>query len=582
LEKGEVFDSNQLKETVNSLIAAGKRNFAIDLSPLDYIYSDAINIILAMNRRILDVSGRLSLMSPSPEVKSILERAGLHNILKIYETETDLLKSSEDIILQTTRFNLSDLKSYQEPKPKSEYEDFRSEISTAMKPDVPGDAQQRKDKFNSFDTEIQDDSAQDQQPYIKKNPKVEEHFVPPVPPQPRPQAHPFEASQPAQRKNEQSIQNQHKQTAFEGDEIDTFETSRPAMQQPPKPRQHTQTGPAAHDRDFDRMGVEEEDYEEEKPKNTLVPIIIGIIVLCVLGIGGFIGFSLINKKSPEQVTKTVAPQQETPKAMPEIAQTPASAVSPEQPQVSAAANQPTEQPSEQTRTHSENENTPSAQPSSQEQEKKVSSRQSVSQNKQSESSRKNASRIYFTSKPSGATVTVDGKLIGTTPCRYTDPPEGQMTVVVSKQGYVDVTKTIDYSGGNKSESISLARMQKEAASGVPEASAIPTQSRQPESPRPSPRQAETVSKTAPVQASSASAQSTSSDDGETGTIFISSIPPVADVYMDGKLIGKTNISKLTVTAGTHTMKYVKGSAEITEELTFKSGENPSHLIMLKK
>ena len=51
---------------INSLIAESKRNFAIDLSPLDYIYSDTINVILALNRRILDVSGRLSLMGPEP------------------------------------------------------------------------------------------------------------------------------------------------------------------------------------------------------------------------------------------------------------------------------------------------------------------------------------------------------------------------------------------------------------------------------------------------------------------------------------------------------------------------------------
>jgi len=39
-----VFDSTLLKNMINSLIAEGKRNFAIDLSPLDYIYSDAINV----------------------------------------------------------------------------------------------------------------------------------------------------------------------------------------------------------------------------------------------------------------------------------------------------------------------------------------------------------------------------------------------------------------------------------------------------------------------------------------------------------------------------------------------------------
>ena len=121
MEKGEVFDSTLLKNMINSLIAEGKRNFAIDLTPLDYIYSDTINVILALNRRILDVSGRLSLMGPSAEVRQILERTGIQNILKIFDTEAELTKSSEDIILQTTRYNLSDLQTYQQaPPPEAE------------------------------------------------------------------------------------------------------------------------------------------------------------------------------------------------------------------------------------------------------------------------------------------------------------------------------------------------------------------------------------------------------------------------------------------------------------------------------
>jgi hypothetical protein len=64
-------------------------------------------------------------------------------------------------------------------------------------------------------------------------------------------------------------------------------------------------------------------------------------------------------------------------------------------------------------------------------------------------------------------------------------------------------------------------------------------------------------------------------------VFIASIPPVADVYMDGKLIGKTNISKLNVTAGAHSMRFVKGTQDVSKDMTFKSGDNPSQLVNLK-
>jgi hypothetical protein len=69
--------------------------------------------------------------------------------------------------------------------------------------------------------------------------------------------------------------------------------------------------------------------------------------------------------------------------------------------------------------------------------------------------------------------------------------------------------------------------------------------------------------------------------GPPGTIFISSLPPMADVYMDGRKIGKTNIAELKITAGKHTMKFVKGDKELTKTMTFTDGKNPSQLIRLK-
>ncbi|HAJ79979.1 MAG TPA: hypothetical protein DCO75_09430, partial [Fibrobacteres bacterium] len=383
LEKGEVFDSTQLKDTVNSLIAAGKRNFAIDLSPFDYIYSDAINVILAINRRILDVSGRLSLMSPNQEVKSILERAGLHNILKIYENEADLLKSSEDIILQTTRFNLSDLKNYQEPKPKSEFEDFRSEISTAMDPQKP-------DQFNSLESEIPEDNFTAQQPR-KQQPQqfMEEQFIPPAPPPtpPHQQGHPFEGPSAGQRRTETSIPNKQPprqapaQKAFKSEEMDTFETQSPVREAPVRPKQ--QRPAKMSEREFDRMNEDEEDYEEEKPKNTLVPIIIGVIILCVLGIGGFIGFSIITKKGTKE-TKAATVQQQAPNAIPELAQPVEQAAQPApqpaQPAVSSPAPAASNQAQEQ-----------APPPETQPVEKKTSSRQVAAQPKQTESTKKTTS-----------------------------------------------------------------------------------------------------------------------------------------------------------------------------------------------
>ena len=547
MEKGEVFDSNLLKDTLNSLIIEGKRNFAIDLSPLDYIYSDAINVILALNRRILDVSGRLSLMSPNPEVRSILERTGLHNILKIYETEADLLRSSEDIILQTTRFNLSDLKSYQQPQPpKSEFDDFKSEIGSVMAPETPAQPMESQGPYGALDTEVPDEGFAAQ-----PAPKYEQPF--PAAPPPRRAAQekapgPLPPREPPRRKPAP-------QPDFE------FEPQ-PAQPKRPEPEPSAmKSGRRVSDRDLNRFGREDqdEDFDDEKQKRSMSPLLIAVIVLIVAAIGA-IGYFAFMKKTEKQATvqapSNLAP---TKKTMPELsqpAQTPAAA---------APAPAPAPAPVAQ----------PAAPPPVEKPIAKPAPSRPVQRAARSQASA-SAGRLTILSKPSGATVIVDGKILGTTPYKWVDPPQGGVVITVSKQGYGDAVKTVDYSGGNKVESVALV---KEAPAPKPEpATSQPPPEPAPaaQAPAPAPEPAPDVS--SPPPAASASGGS----GGESATIFISSMPPVADVYMDGKLIGKTNISKLNVSAGTHSMRFVKGTVEVTEDMTFKAGDNPSHFLILKK
>jgi hypothetical protein len=56
---------------------------------------------------------------------------------------------------------------------------------------------------------------------------------------------------------------------------------------------------------------------------------------------------------------------------------------------------------------------------------------------------------------------------------------------------------------------------------------------------------------------------------------------MADVFMDGVKIGKTNIAELKVKVGTHEMKFSKEGKELVKTMTFTEGKNPSQLIRLK-
>ncbi len=68
--------------------------------------------------------------------------------------------------------------------------------------------------------------------------------------------------------------------------------------------------------------------------------------------------------------------------------------------------------------------------------------------------------------------------------------------------------------------------------------------------------------------------------GSDATIFFSTTPPVADVYLDGKYAGKSNILDIPVLSGEHEVKFVKGKKSLTIKMTFKKGKNPSKNIDL--
>lgn len=619
-----MFDSTLLKNMINSLIAEGKRNFAIDLSPLDYIYSDAINVILALNRRILDVSGRLSLMGPSPEVRQILERTGIQNILKIFDTETELLKSSEDIILQTTRYNLADLQNYQQApppqKPKSEFEDFRSEISTAMSPGVGGTepeadkgyrqppAQQfapqqqfvpqqppfKEEEFEaaykSFETEVSQDSYGPPPQVVRPQPQqYAEPFTPPPVQPPRP-------AQPARRPEQEFAPVQepmptarHRDADYTPPRIEPLEPA-PATRRMDEEETFAKKEFAAPKakakppldekpaRPYDDFTRDTDDLEPKK--RSPMPIIITILVVALLAVGAyFIIIPLVKNGQKEAVAPTPAPAVSQP--VPEKPVTPPPAAAPVQPAPApvpapvakpqppapapVAAEEPVEKPAKKQAVGKAPARKPPA-----ETPKKAQAAEAAPGAA--------SGKIVITSTPSGATIKADENVIGTTPFTWKNPSViGEVTIVVSKPGYKDAAKTLEFTGGNKSESFRLEREVTAKPAPVP-APAPEPEAAEP-APTPTPKAAPAP---APAPAPAAEpAPAAAAPSGEPATVFIASIPPVADVYMDGKLIGKTNITKLNVTAGSHSMRFVKGTQEVSKDMTFKGGDNPSQLVNLK-
>lgn len=61
------------------------------------------------------------------------------------------------------------------------------------------------------------------------------------------------------------------------------------------------------------------------------------------------------------------------------------------------------------------------------------------------------------------------------------------------------------------------------------------------------------------------------------TVFINTIPPRAKIYMDGKLIGESNLVELKVVSGSHEMKFVINDQTCIRKITFEPGKNRSML-----
>lgn len=140
LGDGEVFDSAKLKNTVRFLIENDMRNVVIDLGNLEYLYSDTINAFIASNRHMLEVSGRIAILTEHPKVQDILKRAGLDNIMRIYRSEAEMIADSKEILRQTSSYRIEELQkissqptvSEQPPAQRTEFDDFKMEMGQRL------------------------------------------------------------------------------------------------------------------------------------------------------------------------------------------------------------------------------------------------------------------------------------------------------------------------------------------------------------------------------------------------------------------------------------------------------------------
>ncbi|MDR2727524.1 MAG: PEGA domain-containing protein [Chitinispirillales bacterium] len=548
-----VFNSSMLKEFIEQMISAGKRNFAIDMSPLDDFSSGDNNALRELNKKVLGLNGTFTLFSPQPKVVGILQRMDIPSIIGVFNTEDELLALSEEI------------KSHQPPQ--SEFESLRSEIGNAFGETplqtaapapaaVPAPAAPPQ-SFDAFEIEPIPPSAPPPAPPPPKAPA----FGPPpprtdAPAAPLPALHDFPESDPAS----------------------------PETQRFPEAPARSAAKAAPVEEEDDSIDFDDDEFAKPKKGLPVLPLaaVLAVIVLCI---GGFFLFGM--KKGGEEAAPAAAaptPKPAEPAVEEKTAETPVKEDIPVTASVEISVAEPV--PAAKTVTAPAAKTAPP--PAAKAPAAKVAPAAKTAPPPAAKTAPAPAAKtapppakapapapvaaktepaptpppapppaqknqIVITSNPSGAEVEIDGERKGVTPYTWNTPFFGDMVITVSKAGFAKASKSVDYSGGSQTHAFTL-----QTARTAPP----------PPAPAPTPAPAPAAAPPPPPAASGAS-------------IFIATLPSHADVYIGGRLIGKSNDAELQVPTGTHQVRFVKDGLEKTESMTFQAGKNPTRFVNLR-
>ena len=78
---------------VNGLVASGRRDILIDLTPVTYVDSATIGCLMDLYRQIHNAGGRLKLSGVQKRVHTMLALTGAQNFIEIHADEPSAVKS---------------------------------------------------------------------------------------------------------------------------------------------------------------------------------------------------------------------------------------------------------------------------------------------------------------------------------------------------------------------------------------------------------------------------------------------------------------------------------------------------------
>jgi anti-anti-sigma factor len=84
---------SEFASTVNALVARGRHDVLIDLTPVTYIDSATIGCLMDLYRQISGAGGRLKLSGVQRRVETMLKLTGALNFIEIHPDEAGAVRS---------------------------------------------------------------------------------------------------------------------------------------------------------------------------------------------------------------------------------------------------------------------------------------------------------------------------------------------------------------------------------------------------------------------------------------------------------------------------------------------------------
>lgn len=564
LADDELLDAVALEAKATEISKSGAKYISIDLSSLDYIYSDSINKFIGINRSFISIFGRLVLVAPHQKVFEILCRAGADKQMKIVRSFEELQMLS-DILAG----NPADVEVPKTVPEKTKFVDDFSDLKQILSDTLNiGDDLPAK---NDFSPRFSEDSAKTEE---KLDEIFNENKVPAEPEVPKAEQVP--------------VQTPKKQdTGFVPSEEVLFDTVTPAPEkQTPPPASDTLSDTVAEKPkkfitvgqnpppDLDLYYYEEPSDEAKEilyrrnrsrrrrnklPKFIFIFIIIVSAVFAALVFTGQISIddiiSMFAEQQQEVEPEIIEPEFKEEARFEIPAQTPPPVVPAETKRVSPPAQKPTGNTQKQTS------NTQKAQ-----------NKSAQTTNKSAQTAVSDIIEIY--TFPAGAAVFVNGAHYGKTPANIQNLPYGNVSIRVESPDFEPYVWNIKYDGGNKKLTKNLDRkVEIRGQSAQPVRQSAAQQSKQ---------QAQTQTQTQPsVQQSQPELEQAVEVKPVEAIISFSSNPPGAEIFENGVFVGKANGTPFKTTPGEHNYEFRKDDRTGKWTGRLRDGKNQSQLVRLE-